>query len=312
MSHDEHSEPRDPAASASMADTVTAIGLALLANVPLALRGAPGTGKTSLLRSIAGTLRWPIYTISTTIHDPTDFSGLPYLSQNGSLETRTMRAPLQWAITLGEQAAKNDGHGLLFFDDIAYAPPAVQNALLQIIQERRVGDYQLPPGVRCTAALNPGDTAASMRPLTAPLANRMVHLTWAPDALSWSDGYLAGWRHALPTLPQTWVRGFPEMQAKLAAFVRSHPQLLHREPADELAQSRPWPSARTWEMLGRLMSACDASCAGDSVRWMLAAGCVGEEAAAEYMKWERQQAVIRGNGRLSQAAHAGSVSLKDR
>ncbi len=272
----------------STEDTVTAIGLAFLANVPLALRGAPGTGKTSLVQSIADTFRWPIHTMTATIHDATDFAGLAYLSSSGSLDTRTMRASLQWAVALAAQAVKQGGDGLLFFDDIAYAPPAVQNALLQIVQQRRVGDFQLPLGVRCAAALNPTDTAASMRMLTAPLANRMVHVTWAPDADSWAEGYLSGWRFVLPSLPEGWQRSLPATRAKVAAFVRSQPSLLHGEPADPNAQGSPWPSGRTWDMVSRLLTACDAANADIKVRWLLTAGAVGDSAAAAYLRWERE------------------------
>ena len=270
----------------STADATAAIGIALLANVPVALRGAPGTGKTSLVRSIADALRWPIHTMTCTIQDATDFAGMSYLSGNGTLDTRTMRASLQWAVALAGESVKCGGNGLLFFDDIAYAPPSVQNALLQIVQEKRVGDFQLPFGVRCAAALNPLDTAASMRLLTAPLAYRMVHITWAPDADSWADGNLNGWRLALPTFPEKWQHGFAATRAKVTAFIRSRPSFLHSEPAGETAQGGPWPSGRTWEMVSTLLSACDAAGATAEVRSLLTAGAVGETAAAEYLAWE--------------------------
>src|SRR5690348_10700631 len=97
------SEPIFVGAS-STADAAFAIEIALLANVPLALWGAPGTGKTSLLRSIAYTFGWPLHMMTATIHDPTDFSGLRFLS-GGTLSARTMRAPLDWAVRLAEEAA---------------------------------------------------------------------------------------------------------------------------------------------------------------------------------------------------------------
>jgi MoxR-like ATPase len=281
-------EPDSTCLSSSIHSTTNAtaaISLALQANVPLALRGAPGTGKTSLIRRIADTLKWPIHTMTATIHDATDFAGLPYLSSNGTLDTQTKRASLQWAVAL---AAKHDGNGLLFFDDIAYAPPAVQNALLQIVQERRVGDFQLPYGVRCAAALNPLETATSMRLLTAPFANRMVHITWAPDAESWGEGYLSDWRLTLSALPEGWRQRLSATRARVTAFIRSRPSFLNSQPTEPGAQGGPWPSGRTWDMVSTLLTACDAADANAEVRRLLATGAVGENAAGAYLAWERE------------------------
>jgi hypothetical protein len=127
-----------------------------------------------------------------------------------------------------------------------------------------------------------------MRVLTAPLANRMVHVTWAPDGASWADGYTSGWRLTLPALPQDWQRRLLPTRATIAAFIRSRPDLLHREPAGQDDQGRPWPSGRTWDMLSTLLTACDATGANISVRWLLTAGAVGEDAATEYLRWERE------------------------
>lgn len=280
--------PATTNAVGSTTDVVAGVGLALLANVPVALHGAPGTGKTSLIRSLADTFRWPMHTMTATIHDATDFAGLAYLSSNGTLDTRTMRASLQWAVGLAKEAMQHDGNGIVFFDDISYAPPTVQNALLQIVQERRVGDYQMPFGVRCAAALNPHDTASSMRALTAPLANRMVHILWAPDVESWVAGTMSGWRPTVPPLHEGWQQSLPATRAKVTTFIRSHPKLLHNEPAEPSAQGGPWPSRRTWDMLITLLGACDAANVNMEVRRLLAVGSVGESTADAYLAWVEQ------------------------
>lgn len=279
--------PSAPTAAGTMTDALTAIGVAVLANVPLALRGAPGSGKTSLVRAIAQKLGWPIHVMTATIQDPTDFAGLPFLSQNGTLMMHTMRAPLEWAAALARAAAAADGNGIAFFDDIAYASPGVQNALLQAVQERRIGDLQLPSGVRCVAALNPVDSASSMRPLTAPLANRMVHVTWAPEPAAWSEGFTSGWAFDLPALRAGWQVGLDATRTRIAEFIRSQPDMLDQEPRRRQDQGGPWPSGRTWEMLATLLCACDGVNANAPVRRILTAGAVGESAALAYLAWER-------------------------
>jgi DNA replicative helicase MCM subunit Mcm2 (Cdc46/Mcm family) len=272
--------------SKSTADTALAIQLALFANIPVVLWGAPGTGKTSMLRSMAEKLGWALYTTTAAIHEAADFSGLSFLS-GGTITAHTMRAPLEWAITLAEEAAKHQGNGLVFFDDLAFAPLAVQNALLQIVLERRVDQFQLPAGIRCAAALDPIATAPSASVLTAPLANRMVHIAWTPAASWWVAGFRSGWSLDLLAFPQDWDRHLPVARHRVASFIDSRQELLNREPADKDAQGGPWPSGRTWDMLSRLLAACDAVGAGAEVRWLLAAGAVGTEAASQYLQWER-------------------------
>jgi ATPase family associated with various cellular activities (AAA) len=274
-------------AARSTADASLAIEIALLANVPLALWGAPGTGKTSLVRSVAQKLGWPMYTTTATIYEPTDFSGLPFLS-GGTITAHTMRAPLEWAVTLAAEALKQGGNGLVFFDDVAFAPLTVQHALLQIVLERRVDQFQLPIGVRCAVALDPGAKISRTPLLTAPLANRMVHVGWTPDASSWIEGFLSDWFRDLPTLPRDWELRLPAARTKIAAFIRSRPELLNNAPKDRDAQSGPWPSARTWDMFSRLLAACDAADVRAEVRLLLTAGAVGKEAGIEYLNWERE------------------------
>lgn len=280
-------------AAYSTTDATAAVAIALLANVPLALRGAPGTGKTSLLRYMAHKFNWPIHSMTATIHDPTDLAGLPFLSTNGSLESHTNRAPLEWAFALANEAAKHEGNGLVFFDDVGYASTAMQNSLLQVVQERRVGDFQLPSGVRCAAALNPLTTTTGAHPLAAPLANRMIHVTWTPNAESWANGFLSGWHVELPALPEGWRHRYAITRATVAAFIRERPSLLHNEPADEKGRGDPWPSGRTWDMLTTALAACDAAGASATVRRILATGAVGEEAGLEYLTWERKETLRR-------------------
>jgi hypothetical protein len=274
-------------------DATVAIQLALLANVPIALWGAPGTGKTSFFRSVAEQLGWPFHTTTAAIHEATDFSGLSFLS-GGTLTAHTMRAPLEWAVDLAREATKHDGNGLLFFDDLGFAPLGVQNALLQIVLERRVDQFQLPSGVRCTAALEPLTTARGTSALTAPLANRMVHIDWSPDAEWWVEGFLSNWQFQFQTLPKDWEDHLPSMRNRVAAFIRVRPDLLNSEPEEDQARAGAWPSGRTWDMLSRLLAACEAGRVNQEVRTLLTTGAVGQAAGTDYLTWEQQADVPAG------------------
>src|ERR1039457_7360665 len=116
------------------AATVGALGVAVAARVPGLRGGAPGTGKTSVIRAMASGLGWPCETVIASIREPSDFAGLPVVVGEG-----VRFAPPTWARRLAEA-----GRGLLFLDELSTAPPAVQAALLRVVLERVVGDLTLP------------------------------------------------------------------------------------------------------------------------------------------------------------------------
>ena len=119
-----------------------ALGIAVAARVPVLLWGAPGTGKTSVVRALADAAGWPCETVIASIREPSDFAGLPVVNDG-----RVDFAPPRWAVRLAEA-----GEGLAFFDEISTAPPAVQAALLRVVLERTVGDLALPEDIAVVAA----------------------------------------------------------------------------------------------------------------------------------------------------------------
>ena len=170
-----------PSAGANPA--VEALGVAVAARVPVLLWGAPGTGKTSVIRAMADAMALPCETVIASIREPSDFAGLPIVVGG---EVRF--APPAWARRLAQA-----GHGLLFLDELSTAPPAVQAALLRVVLERAVGDLTLPDEVAVVAAANPPEQAADGWDLSAPLANRLCHLDWRTDPRAVADGLAGGW-----------------------------------------------------------------------------------------------------------------------
>ena len=115
---------------------VGALRIGIGARVPMLLWGAPGVGKTTVVRQLAENSQLPCELVIASIREPADFSGLPVVGADG----RSVHlAPPAWATRLAEA-----GRGLLFLDEISTAPPAVQAALMRVVLERTVGELQLP------------------------------------------------------------------------------------------------------------------------------------------------------------------------
>lgn len=255
--------------------TTEAAAVAVGIGAPVILWGAPGTGKTSVIRGLADAWGLECEVVVASIHDPTDFSGLPVVGDEG-----VSLAPPAWARRLSER-----GSGVLFLDELTTAPPAVQAALLRVVLERTVGDLALPPGVRVVAAANPPDQAADGWDLAAPLANRFCHLDWGAEAGAFAQGLVEGWpAPTLPVVPPGWEAELSGARGVLAAFISARPGLLLGVPQSTGA-SRAWPSPRSWELAARLWAAASAAGVSDEAHATLVAGCVGEGPALEWLSF---------------------------
>ncbi|NEC90100.1 AAA family ATPase [Streptomyces sp. SID12501] len=256
-----------------------ALTLAVAADLPVLLWGEPGIGKTAALTQLAAALDLPLTTVIASVHEPSDFSGLPVIGDDPTTHGVPM-APPDWAVRLVRA-----GRGLLFLDELSTAPPAVQAALLRLVLERRIGALQLPPGVRIVAAANPRSSAADGWELSPPLANRFVHLQWTHDHEVVVRGLGGTWPRA--TLP----RLAPEKLTEAVAFARravcglldARPKLVHLLPSNETRRGGAWPSPRSWDMTLSLIAFATAAGSSREVLSLLVRGAVGDGPGLELL-----------------------------
>ncbi|MEU8329233.1 MoxR family ATPase [Micromonospora sp. NPDC048839] len=258
---------------------LSALTLTVAADLPVLLWGAPGIGKTAALTHLAATLDLPLTTVVASVHEPSDFSGLPIVGDDPANQGVPM-APPDWAVRLVRA-----GRGLLFLDELSTAPPAVQAALLRLVLERRVGALRLPPGVRIVAAANPRSSAAEGWELSPPLANRFVHLQWTHDHEIVVRGLGGTWpRAALPRLdPDLLPEAVTFARRAVCGLLSVRPDLVHRLPTTDAARGGPWPSPRSWEMALRLTAFATAAGVSREVLSLLVRGTVGDGPGLELL-----------------------------
>lgn len=219
---------------------------------PAFIWGAPGIGKSSIVRAIAAARSLPVVDLRASLLDPTDLRGIPSI-ENG----RAVWCPPAFLPTAQDQP------GVLFLDEINAAPPLVQASLYQLVLDRRVGEYELPLGWWIVAAGNRAQDRAVTFRMSSALANRFVHLELQPDVEDWRDWAIA-----------------QRLEPLVVSFIGLRPQLLSEEPADTAA----YPTPRSWEMASDVIKSFGdhAACAD------VLPGIVGTGAAVEFAAYVKQ------------------------
>lgn len=239
-------------------DLAAALSALIPAKRPTLIWGPPGVGKSSIVQQICDDVQLPLIDVRAVLLDPVDVRGFPYL--NGSDDNRRMK----WAPPCFFPRNEN-WHGVIFIDELPQAPPLVQAALLQLILDRRVGEYELPEGAALIAAGNRTEDRAGTHRLISPLLNRFVHLDLEVSAEDWNTWALEN-----------------EIAGDVRAYILYQPSRLMMFDAKD--NPRAFPTPRSWSFVSDLVNN-PATPAG--LLHSLVTGCVGEGAAAEFMGFRK-------------------------
>jgi hypothetical protein len=182
--------------------------------------GAPGIGKSSVVQKVADENQMEVIDVRLSQLAPTDLRGLPYV-QDGIARF----APPNFL--------PQSGSGILFLDEINLAPPAIMNVAMQLVLDRRVGDYVVPDNWFIVAAGNRSEDRAAVSQMPAPLTNRFLHFTVEVDLNSWKEYALAN-----------------GVREEIISFLNFRPNLLHAFNKNAIA----WPSPRTWDYASDLLN----------------------------------------------------------
>ncbi|MHA2502757.1 MAG: AAA family ATPase [Candidatus Kariarchaeaceae archaeon] len=182
------------------------------------LWGAPGIGKSDLVRQLAKDTDREFIDIRLSTIDPVDLRGLPHIDKELSL---TKWLPPDFLPTEASQP------GILFLDEINAASPMIQASAYQLILDRKLGNYEVPPNWLIIAAGNRlSDKSVTYRLPTA-LANRFSHFEIVVSAEEW---YQWAWKN--------------EIDPYIIAFLRHHPDLLIQFDPD--SNRIAFPTPRSW------------------------------------------------------------------
>ncbi|MFE9662409.1 AAA family ATPase [Streptomyces sp. NPDC005955] len=139
---------------------------------PVFLWGAPGIGKSSLVREFARSLGLECVSLLGTQLAPEDLIGVPQIRDG-----RSVFCP--------PEAIARDEPYCLFLDELNASTPDVQKAFYSLILDRRIGSYELPEGSIVIGAGNRATDNALARPMASALLNRLTHVHLRASATDW-------------------------------------------------------------------------------------------------------------------------------
>ena len=222
---------------------------------PVFLWGPPGIGKSELVEGITEELGGHMIDLRLGQMDPTDIRGIPFYNKDNGL--------MDWAPPIDLPSAELAARYpvvVLFFDEMNSAAPSVQAAAYQLILNRRIGKYELPPNVVMIAAGNrEGDKGVTYK-MPSPLSNRFVHLEMRVDFDSW----------------QKWAV-LNNIHKDVVGYISFAKQDLF--DFDPKSSSRSFATPRSWTFVSQLLE----DNLSTSVETDLVAGTVGEGTAVKFM-----------------------------
>lgn len=236
------------------------ISLAVAANVPIMIWSGPGTGKTSTANKFAQKMNYHIETVIASLYDPTDFSGYPYIYQKPDGDSE-VRVSIPFVIKSLEEKAKEGKRTLLFLDELPTAPRPVQNVLLRLILERKIGDYKLPDDCRIIAAGNPTSVAGNIN-FSSAMANRFTHVKHTPNIIEYNTQDVIE-PFSLSDNPNDpaddshfdFNYHFTAAKALISSYLEMFPKNLFAEPEEITSfEDNAFSTPRSWEAVERILA----------------------------------------------------------
>jgi hypothetical protein len=253
-----------------------AIDASVKVDWPLFVLGSFGVGKSAIISQYAVDNGYTMVDVRLSQLLPEDLGGLPYL--NGPVDELTRTKPKRSKgvepprtvirampdILMQCWSAFNT-HGkpvLLFLDEINAGLPSIIAAAYQLVLDRKLAGYELPPGTRIVAAGNRADDRGVTYDMPMPMANRfMIKHFLGPTWAEFED-------YALKR----------ELHPMVMAFLRQNPQWLCEKINVEDDEGRN-PTPRSWEAASRLLKHLDTTSASVAERMVFMASVVGDGAA---------------------------------
>lgn len=230
---------------------------------PIMIWGAPGIGKSTVIREIADEMGIGFIDVRLSQREPVDIRGLPVPSEDG----------VKWIVS-SEWPRDPNSRGIILFDEISSSDRSLQVAAYEFILDRRLGDlYKVPDGWYILAAGNRIEDRAVAMTMSSALANRFLHVELKENAEDWG-------KWAVET----------GLHPAVCSFIRFRPELLFKMENENL--ERGWPSPRAWERVSIMLKLAENNKMTQKMAQKLVYGLVGNGAGSEFMTFYKNSDIM--------------------
>lgn len=223
---------------------------------PLYVHSSPGSGKSSIVKSVAEELGIGFIDVRLAQMEPCDIRGLPVPNH----EKHTM----EWFVN-GTWPNDPNSKGIIFLDELSSCDRSIAVAAYELVLDRRLGSlYKVPDGWYICAAGNLTTDKAVAAPIPSALANRFIHFeleTNAEDWLMWAT------THSINPI--------------VTGYINYCPQALMSMEDENL--SRGFPTPRSWERVSSMLDLYKD--ADERILRKIVYGLIGNRRGIEFMSF---------------------------
>ena len=156
---------------------------------PLVIMGPPGLGKTAIMSQIASELDIGYVVYAMTHHTRQSAIGLPKIETVSfdGVETAVTRYTMSEIVASVYDEMERSGkrEGILFVDEINCVSETLSAAMLDLLQNKKLGPHRIPDGWILVAAGNPPEYNSSAREFDVATSDRVRLIEVEPDADVW-------------------------------------------------------------------------------------------------------------------------------
>lgn len=211
------------------------------------IMGAPGGGKSSVVQQYAKATKLSFVDTRLAYKAPTDICGIPHFSDGKmvyAMPAEYPTTPCVWAL-----------------EELASAPRQVQIAALQLLLDRKIGEYEVPAGTLLVATGNRFIDKCHVEKMSSAVINRLVLLELETSVPDWNDWAIKAGIHG-----------------DVYAYIQACPAGLHEFEGKTWDGASAFPSPRSWEMVSRYLKTNPPS----DLNLPVITGMIGHSRAVEF------------------------------